>query len=399
MYKKIITLFLVLIIFTIFSVPAFAYQPQDVSNHHWALPYISQLLDQDIMYIYRDGNFYPNTPITRGEFAYSLAKSLNLEPSITSDMTDITNHPAQGYISALVKEKIITGYPDQTFRPNKEITRAEIITMLSRSLGLEDKQKKISLANNNVYYDVSTDHWAQDLISLSTKLKIIDGYPDGNFKPNNFVTRAESAKLLVKLRNFTTVDGTVVETYPLSRKVKIKINDQNQTFDLGPDPLIGRNNQLVELDEMLVSDSAYLLLDQQQEVVYFKSYGLITKKDVAKEVSEQTNNFFRPEELIEIADGNWEAVTPTLKEKVAVELFETGLTPQEVHALFEQNWDQMKELSKNRLVEAVSIATNVPQEIITASLNKDWEKAKELAKDSAITTALNVIMRNSSLLS
>ena len=398
MIKRLTTICLIISIIAIFSLPVFAYQPPDVSNHHWALPYISQLLDQDIMYIYRDGNFYPNVPTTRSEFAYSLAKALNLKPSITTDMTDITNHPAQGYISALVKEGIITGYPDQTFRPQKKITRAEIITMLARSLNLEEDQKKIKLTTT-FYNDVPANHWAQDLISLATRLEIINGYPTGNFKPNDYVTRAESAKLLVKLRNLTTVEGTVVETYPISKKVKIKINNQNQTFDLSRNPLIGRNNQLVDLDEMLVSDSAYLLLNQHQEVIYFKSYGLITKKDVAKEVSDQTNNFFNPEELVKIADGNWNAVTPVLKEKVAVQLFATGLNPKEVQALFSQDWDKMKDLSKSRLVEAVSIATNIPQEIITASLNKDWEKAKELAKDNAVTTALNAIMRNSSLLS
>ncbi|MGM0496181.1 MAG: S-layer homology domain-containing protein [Bacillota bacterium] len=398
MIKKLITVNLILFIVIAFTIPTFAYQPQDVDNNHWALPYISQLLDQDIMYIYRDGNFYPNTAITRGEFAYSLAKTLDLESSTTTNMTDITNHPAQGYISALVQEEIITGYPDHTFRPNKEITRAEIITMLARSLNLEDQQNKIKITKNS-YSDLDSEHWAQELISLSSKLNIINGYPDGTFKPNNYVTRAESAKLLVKLRNFTPVTGTVVETYPLSKKVKINVGDDKQTFDLGPNPLIGRNNQLVELDEMLVSDTAYLLLNQHQEVIYFKAYGLVTKKDVAQEVSEQTNDFFNPDQLIEIADGNWEAVTPTLKEKVAVQLFETGLNPREVNALFNQNWDEMKELSKARLVEAVAIASNIPQEIITASLNKDWDKAKELAKDNAITTALNALMRNSSLLS
>ncbi|MFO7820075.1 MAG: S-layer homology domain-containing protein [Halanaerobacter sp.] len=397
MSKKILILTLVLIITTIFSSPSAAYQPPDVNSQHWASSHISQLLDQDIMYVYRDDNFYPNTAITRGEFAYSLAKALHLEPSITTEMTDIINHPAEGYISALVNKKIITGYPDQTFRPQKEITRAEMITMLARSLNLEDDKKRIEI--DKVSYTDIKDHWAQDLISLATRLEIINGYPDGTFKPNDYVTRAESAKLLVKLRDLTAVDGTVVETYPLSSKVKIKVNDYNQTFDLGSDPLIGRNNQLVDLEEMLVADSAYLLLNKDQDIIYFKSYGLITKKDAAKEVSDKTKNFFNPEELVEIADGNWEAVTPTLKEKIARQLFETGLNPQEVNALFQQDWDKMKGLSKDRLIEAVSIATNIPQKIITASLNKDWEKAKDLAKDSAVTTALNAIMRNSSLLS
>ncbi len=398
MKEKLIILSLALLMILSIVGPVNAYQPQDVPTNHWALEYISPLLDKGIMYIYEDGNFSPNQAITRGEFAYSLAKALKLQPSIVTEMTDITNHPAKGYISALVKEGIITGYPDNTFRPYNKITRAEIITMLSRSLQLDDEKKKINL-DRNYYYDVSNEHWANNLISLATELSIIDGYPDGSFKPNNYVTKAESAKLLVKLSQLTGVEGQVIETYPISKKVKLKVGNQIEDFNLAYKTLIGRNTRLVGLEKLLVSDNAYLILNKEKEVIYLKAYGLISEEDVAEKVSDMTNDFLSAEELIAISNRDWDSVTPRLKQELTFTLLEEGLTINEVQSLLNQDWDELKTSGKDRLIEAISINTNIPKEVIEAAAAKDWDSAKELAKTSLIKTAIEEIMSNSSLLS
>ncbi|WP_018249091.1 S-layer homology domain-containing protein [Orenia marismortui] len=398
MKKRIITSLLTLTIIMSLALPVMAYRPEDIATNHWALEYISPLLDEGIMYVYKDGKFHPNQATTRGEFAYSLAKAMNLETSTNSELTDISNHPSKGYISALVKRGIITGYPDKTFRPEKKITRAEIITMLGRSLSLNDEQKTIEL-DGNFYFDINENHWANNLISLATRLNIINGYPDGNFKPNNYVTRAESAKLLAKLKGLKKVEGQIIETYPLARKVKVKVGDEIKNFKLSSNTLIGRNNRLVNLDEMLVSDEAYLLLNESNNVTYLKAFGLITKEDVGNKVSDLTNNILSAEELVSIADGDWEAVTPRLKQEVTMTLLEEGLTISEVQAMFNQDWNQLELAAKDRLIEAISINTNLPVELIEAASNKDWETAKEVAKNTAITTALKEVMSRSDLLS
>ncbi|TDX59026.1 S-layer homology domain-containing protein [Orenia marismortui] len=398
MKKRIITSLLTLTIIMSLALPVMAYRPEDIATNHWALEYISPLLDEGIMYVYKDGKFHPNQATTRGEFAYSLAKAMNLETSTNSELTDISNHPSKGYISALVERGIITGYPDKTFRPEKKITRAEIITMLGRSLSLNDEQKTIEL-EGNFYFDINENHWANNLISLATRLNIINGYPDGNFKPNNYVTRAESAKLLAKLKGLKKVEGQIIEAYPLTRKVKVKVGDEIKNFKLSSNTLIGRNNRLVNLDAMLVSDEAYLLLNESNNVTYLKAFGLITKEDVGNKVSDLTNNILSAEELVSIADGDWEAVTPRLKQEVTMTLLEEGLTISEVQAMFNQDWNQLELAAKDRLIEAISINTNLPVELIEAASNKDWETAKEVAKNTAITTALKEIMSRSDLLS
>jgi len=398
MKEKLIILSLTLLMILSIVGPVNAYQPQDVSSNHWALEYISPLLDKGIMYVYEDGNFAPNQAITRGEFAYSLAKSLKLQASIVTEMTDITNHPAKGYISALVKEGIITGYPDNTFRPYNKITRAEIITMLSRSLQLDDEKKKINL-DRKYYYDVTNQHWANNLISLATELSIIDGYPDGSFKPNDYVTKAESAKLLVKLSQLTKVEGQIIESYPISKKVKLRIGNQIEDFNLAYKTLIGRNTRLVGLEELLVSDNAYLILNKEKEVIYLKAYGLINEEDVAEKVSDMTDDFLSAEELIAVSNRDWDAVTPRLKQELTFTLLEEGLTINEVQSLLNRDWDELKVSGKDRLIEAVSINTNIPKGVIEAAAVKDWESAKKLAKTSLIKTAIEEIMSSSSLLS
>ncbi|GAB6138221.1 S-layer homology domain-containing protein [Halanaerobaculum tunisiense] len=397
--RKLVTIMILTSLLVVnLTTAAIAYRPPDVKGNHWALEYISPLLDQGVMYVYQDDNFRPNQSITRGEFAYSLAKALELQPSIVSQLTDIANHPAKGYISALVNKEIITGYPDQTFRPDRRITRAEIMAMLTRSLQLNEEEKQITL-NSDFYPDVAPDHWAQNLISLSTRLGLIDGYPSGKFKPNNYVTRAESSKLLVKLTNLEPVDGQIVETYPTSRIVKIKTDNQVKTYHLADNNLIGRNNRLVDLDEMLVSDDAFLILNQQEKVTYLKAYGLIKEKDIAEKLSDMTGETLSSDQLIAIAKGKWEEVTPGLKQKLEMSLLEQGLTAQEVQAVLSQDWDTLQETSKIRLVETISLNTNIPRSIVQAVADQDWEQAKKAAQTTALNSALKQVMNNSDLLS
>ncbi|AGB40419.1 putative S-layer protein [Halobacteroides halobius DSM 5150] len=395
--KTLITLLTLLIVFSS-TVPVLAYRPQDVKSNHWALKYISPLLDKGIMYVYQNGAFKPDQPITRGEFAYSLAKILQLQPAATSKMTDISNHPAKGYISALVKKEIITGYPDNTFRPHRKITRAEIITMLGRTLQLDDEQKKITV--NSIYYsDLSKDHWAYNLIAVSTKLGIINGYPNNEFRPDNYVTRAESAKLLAKLASLKTVTGKVVATYPISNFIKIKVNNKVKTIKVADSSLIGRNNRKIGLKEMLVSDNIFVIINPQNEIIYLKAYGLIKKEDVAKKVSNMTDGLLNTDQIIAISNQNWDAVVPSLRQKLTMSLLNQGLTAQEVHTILNKDWDKLEKLGKARLIEAIALNTNISPKLIKAAANKNWDKAKKLAEVTAINGLLNQFMTNSNLFS
>jgi len=101
---------------------------------------------------------------------------------------------------------VVAGYPDGTFKPEATITRAEavkiIIVMKYGSTSLADLLKGAV-----AFKDVAGTHWASGFIALAKNAGIVDGYPDGTFKPEGLVTYAEFAKMLVEAAGLSKVAG------------------------------------------------------------------------------------------------------------------------------------------------------------------------------------------------
>lgn len=88
----------------------------------------------------------------------------------------------------------IIGYPDGTVQPNGQITRAEATTIFFRLL--TEESRSANLTKTNGYTDVASDAWYNTAVSTMTKAGIVDGYPDGTFRPDVPITRAEMAKII-----------------------------------------------------------------------------------------------------------------------------------------------------------------------------------------------------------
>ncbi|SDE67377.1 S-layer homology domain-containing protein, partial [Paenibacillus sp. UNCCL117] len=87
----------------------------------------------------------------------------------------------------------INGYADGTFGANNPITRAEMATILSRVLTNEEKHTALS------FTDVTLTHWAKESIDQAAQMGVMNGYPDGSFKPEASITRGEMAAIVVRL--------------------------------------------------------------------------------------------------------------------------------------------------------------------------------------------------------
>jgi hypothetical protein len=95
----------------------------------------------------------------------------------------------------------LSGYPDKTFRPKNAITRAEIATMFTRLLNLEINTYDISS-----YSDLRTDHWAYTYIEAATNAGLLSGYENGEFRPDQPVSRAELAVIVAKYWQYFEYD-------------------------------------------------------------------------------------------------------------------------------------------------------------------------------------------------
>ena len=90
-------------------------------------------------------------------------------------------------ISTLVNADIITGYTDGSFRPDAYITRAELAAIASRFDDISGGETRLT--------DID-GHWAEELISSAYNKGWVDGYPDGSFRPDQNITRAEVMTLV-----------------------------------------------------------------------------------------------------------------------------------------------------------------------------------------------------------
>ena len=138
-------------------------------------PTVAETVTADVTYIAqwkRNGGHHPSKPDNTVEIPDEDALGLNTD-----------DHFAY-----------IIGYPDGTVQPNGQITRAEATTIFFRLL--TEESRSANLTKTNGYTDVAFDAWYNTAVSTMTKAGIVDGYPDGTFRPQRNITRAETATMI-----------------------------------------------------------------------------------------------------------------------------------------------------------------------------------------------------------
>lgn len=111
-----------------------------------------------------------------------------------SDMNE--TYWASDSIEKLVEAGIISGYPDGTFKPDGYINRAELVKITNMVFSFTTKQDNSSLT------DIKVEDWFYENVLIAQNAGYINGYPDGTFKPNDYVTRQELCKILDAVNNF-----------------------------------------------------------------------------------------------------------------------------------------------------------------------------------------------------
>lgn len=106
----------------------------DVNEGQWFNCAISTMSEMGVLKGYPDGTFRPNAPITRAEFAAIAARFDGREPDGLARFSDIRNHWGAEEISRAYQNCWVDGYPNGTFRPDQDITRAEAMTLVNRVL-------------------------------------------------------------------------------------------------------------------------------------------------------------------------------------------------------------------------------------------------------------------------
>ncbi len=168
---------------------------RDVSEDYWAKNSIETLATLGMIRGYPDQIFKPDTGITRAEFAALLARLAEEEKYQARERLPfkdlLSRHWAYQAIAYCVDRELIKGYPDGTFKPNKKITRAEGVVVIARFAGLDLGAPVYELP----YQDVPGRHWAIGAVNAAKNAGLLR-YIKENFYPNKELTRAEVAEIL-----------------------------------------------------------------------------------------------------------------------------------------------------------------------------------------------------------
>lgn len=168
------------------------YSYPDVEPHTWYSDRVATMTNAGVMAGYPDGTFGPSRHITRAEFATVAARFFHA-PEVSGDaFSDISGSWARGFINRAAALGLISGYPDGTFRPEQEITRAEVMTII----------------NNVLFRTPDKEHFLPDMVT----------WPDNPDTPGNW--SYEAVQEATNSHDYKRVDNKSPETWTKITKMR-----------------------------------------------------------------------------------------------------------------------------------------------------------------------------------
>ncbi len=190
--------------------PAYADAFSDVAPNDWYATYVHNLATFGIIDCTRP-TFDPSSFVNRAQAAKivilaSGRKNSDLLTPLTPTFKDVKKSSwAYSYIETAKSLGVIAGYDDKTFGPERDVSRAEFATMITKAFELENSSDAVSH-----FKDVKSTHWFYNAVETVYHWSIVDGYGTGYFKPSNPINRAEMSKMIV-----SAMDPSLRESVPL----------------------------------------------------------------------------------------------------------------------------------------------------------------------------------------
>lgn len=173
---------------------------------HWAELYIDELYSKSVMSGASEDKFDPDSYVSRAEISKIVVTTFGLE---TLDSISIDTNPFKDvskdlwyatFVKAASDGGLMEGYNDGNFKPDRKITRAEALKVfLIGALGADGIEDKIVTEYDAEFSDVDAGEWYAPYVNYAAEKGIVNGYIDGTFGPDAYLTRAEIAKIASKV--------------------------------------------------------------------------------------------------------------------------------------------------------------------------------------------------------
>ncbi len=173
----------------------------DISGH-WAQSKIENMVGQGILSGYPDNTFKPDKKVTRAEFITMVNRAFDFTARATTNYSDVK--PGHWYAEEIARAKAagyISGYEDGTMRPSNPISRQEVAVITSKILKLDGSTSLEQVNRFSDSNEVAT--WSRNAVAAMVKAGCMSGYPDGTFKAIYPMTRAEACVILYNAAQFS----------------------------------------------------------------------------------------------------------------------------------------------------------------------------------------------------
>lgn len=169
-----------------------AVELKDIADH-WAEPYIVQMVAAQVISGYPDNTFRPDNTISRAEFTTLLVRAFQFDLKNGQVFDDTREHWAKDYIAAAYSHGWVNGLSDKIFAPDLPITREQMAFMIVKAVDLKP------LSDTKAFSDADQiSDWAKEFVNTAAGHAVISGYPDNTFRPQGNATRAEAVTVIVK---------------------------------------------------------------------------------------------------------------------------------------------------------------------------------------------------------
>ncbi|WP_136605352.1 endo-1,4-beta-xylanase [Paenibacillus dokdonensis] len=189
--------------FSTFAIACVSKTFRDLQNVPWAKQAIDAMAARGIIKGTAESSFSPEASITRADFILLLVRALELKGTVNNEATFSDVEPTAYYSNELaiaISLGIAAGYEDNTFKPDSNISRQDMMVLTARSLAAASKQSEDSLSLD-AYPDVaSISGYAKGSVAALMKYGVVNG-KNGNIAPKDLLTRAEAAVILYRIWN------------------------------------------------------------------------------------------------------------------------------------------------------------------------------------------------------
>ncbi len=170
----------------------------DAPTDFWAYPFIAALSQRGIISGFADNTFRPDQPVTRAEFATFVQEAFDQSP--TQSAEQYKDLPSDFWATPGIQEAtrtgFLTGYPGDVFRPTQQIPRVQALVALVSGLNLSSQSPTDQTLQT--YQDAAQiPNWASNQVAAATEAGLVVNYPDQkSLRPNALTTRAEAAAFI-----------------------------------------------------------------------------------------------------------------------------------------------------------------------------------------------------------